>query len=164
MNAPASVTIRPVRVAALLAEAERMPVRRELDDACSEDAYTIREWVEAPDVRYVPVDGERRVARNDESSRRTRQRWAMNPEAHERSRSQGSIHPACESFKSATGRTCIEPGSPRHTPFVESFGSRVRDAALSVQQAGRPGQLLRSMPGSHGAPGGQAVPLALSRG
>jgi N-acyl homoserine lactone hydrolase len=130
MNAPASITITPVRVADLLAEGERMPVyvhvidhpdarvlvdtgitelhpavadldprlrplskqdfdlagidivvnthlhfdhcggnhlfagrpiyvqRRELDDARSEDDYTIREWVEAPGVRYVPVDGE----------------------------------------------------------------------------------------------------------
>ena len=32
--------------------------RRELDDARSEDDYTIREWVEAPGVQYVPVDGE----------------------------------------------------------------------------------------------------------
>src|SRR2546425_2711618 len=32
--------------------------RRELDDARSADDYTIREWVEAPGVRYVPVDGE----------------------------------------------------------------------------------------------------------
>jgi glyoxylase-like metal-dependent hydrolase (beta-lactamase superfamily II) len=32
--------------------------RRELDDALSEDGYTIREWVEAPGVRYEPVDGE----------------------------------------------------------------------------------------------------------
>ena len=32
--------------------------RRELDDARHEDDYTIREWVEAPGVRYVPVDGE----------------------------------------------------------------------------------------------------------
>src|SRR6201987_2132839 len=31
---------------------------RELDDALGEDGYTIREWVEAPGVRYVPVDGE----------------------------------------------------------------------------------------------------------
>ena len=31
--------------------------RRELDDARSEDDYTIREWVEAPGVQYVPVDG-----------------------------------------------------------------------------------------------------------
>ena len=31
--------------------------RRELDDALSEDDYTIREWVEAPGVRYEPVDG-----------------------------------------------------------------------------------------------------------
>jgi N-acyl homoserine lactone hydrolase len=32
--------------------------RQELDDALSRDDYTIREWVEAPGVRYVPVDGE----------------------------------------------------------------------------------------------------------
>ena len=32
--------------------------RRELDDARTEDDYTIREWVEVPGVRYVPVDGE----------------------------------------------------------------------------------------------------------
>jgi len=31
--------------------------RRELDDARSEDDYTIREWVDAPGVHYVPVDG-----------------------------------------------------------------------------------------------------------
>src|SRR5688500_7602444 len=30
----------------------------ELDDARSKDDYTIREWVDAPGVRYVPVDGE----------------------------------------------------------------------------------------------------------
>ncbi|HEX8051705.1 MAG TPA: MBL fold metallo-hydrolase [Thermoleophilaceae bacterium] len=32
--------------------------RQELDDALSQDDYTIREWVEAPGVRYEPVDGE----------------------------------------------------------------------------------------------------------
>jgi N-acyl homoserine lactone hydrolase len=32
--------------------------RRELDDAHSQDDYTIREWVDAPGVQYVPVDGE----------------------------------------------------------------------------------------------------------
>lgn len=32
--------------------------RRELDDAHNEDDYTIREWVNAPGLRYVPVDGE----------------------------------------------------------------------------------------------------------
>ncbi len=31
--------------------------RAELDDALSEEDYTIREWVEAPGVQYVPVDG-----------------------------------------------------------------------------------------------------------
>src|SRR6478609_5283120 len=32
--------------------------RQELDDARSKDDYTIREWVDPPGVRYVPVDGE----------------------------------------------------------------------------------------------------------
>ena len=31
--------------------------RQELDDARSQDDYTIREWVDAPGVRYIPVDG-----------------------------------------------------------------------------------------------------------
>ena len=30
--------------------------RRELDDALGEDVFTIREWVDAPGVEYVPVD------------------------------------------------------------------------------------------------------------
>src|SRR5918993_414118 len=61
MNAPASITITPVFVADLSVEGERMPVyvhSRELDDARSEEDYTIRAWVEAPGVRSVPVDGE----------------------------------------------------------------------------------------------------------
>jgi N-acyl homoserine lactone hydrolase len=130
MNAPASITVTPVRVADLLAEGEPMPLyvhvidhpdarvlvdtgmtelnpavvaaldprlrplseqdfdlagidivvnthlhadhcggnhlfagrpiyvqRQELDDARTDDDY-IREWVDAPGVRYVPVDGE----------------------------------------------------------------------------------------------------------
>ena len=32
--------------------------RRELDDARTENDYTIREWLEAPGVQYVPIDGE----------------------------------------------------------------------------------------------------------
>ena len=32
--------------------------RSELDDARGKDDYTIREWVDAPGVQYVPVDGE----------------------------------------------------------------------------------------------------------
>jgi len=32
--------------------------RQELDDARTEHDYTIREWVDAPGVAYVPVDGE----------------------------------------------------------------------------------------------------------
>lgn len=32
--------------------------RRELADARTVEGYTLREWVDAPGVRYVPVDGE----------------------------------------------------------------------------------------------------------
>jgi N-acyl homoserine lactone hydrolase len=32
--------------------------RRELEDARTQEEYTIREWVDAPGVRYEPVDGE----------------------------------------------------------------------------------------------------------
>lgn len=32
--------------------------RRELDDARTKEGYTIPEWVDAPGVEYVPVDGE----------------------------------------------------------------------------------------------------------
>src|SRR4051812_36924868 len=32
--------------------------RQELEDARSQDDYTIREWVDAPGVEYVAVDGE----------------------------------------------------------------------------------------------------------
>ncbi|MEZ0493432.1 MBL fold metallo-hydrolase [Kineococcus sp. TBRC 1896] len=35
--------------------------RRELDDARTRDDYTIREWVDAPGVQYLPVDGELEV-------------------------------------------------------------------------------------------------------
>ncbi|MTV26187.1 MBL fold metallo-hydrolase [Nitriliruptoraceae bacterium ZYF776] len=35
--------------------------RRELDDARTEEDYTIPEWLEAPGVRYEPVDGEREL-------------------------------------------------------------------------------------------------------
>jgi N-acyl homoserine lactone hydrolase len=32
--------------------------RQELEDARTQEAYTLREWVDAPGVRYEPVDGE----------------------------------------------------------------------------------------------------------
>ena len=32
--------------------------RRELEDALNEEDYTIRAWVDAPHLQYVPVDGE----------------------------------------------------------------------------------------------------------
>jgi N-acyl homoserine lactone hydrolase len=35
--------------------------RREFDDALSLEDYTLREWVEAPGVRYTEVDGETEV-------------------------------------------------------------------------------------------------------
>ncbi len=35
--------------------------------------------------------------------------------------------------QSTAGRSFIEPDSPWQNPFVESFGSRVRDEVLSVE-------------------------------
>ena len=35
--------------------------RRELDDALGPEEYTIREWVEAPGVEYVALDGEHEI-------------------------------------------------------------------------------------------------------
>lgn len=35
--------------------------QRELDDVHANDDYTIREWVDAPDIRYVPIEGEYRL-------------------------------------------------------------------------------------------------------
>jgi putative transposase len=35
---------------------------------------------------------------------------------------------------SGTGTSYIEPGSPWENPFVESFGSRMRDELLSTEQ------------------------------
>jgi N-acyl homoserine lactone hydrolase len=35
--------------------------RRELEDARGRDDYTIREWVDAPGIEYVAVDGEREL-------------------------------------------------------------------------------------------------------
>jgi glyoxylase-like metal-dependent hydrolase (beta-lactamase superfamily II) len=75
MNATASIAVTPVFVADLLAENERMPVyvrvidhpdarvlvdtgMTELHPAVADLDPRLREWVEAPGVRYVPVDGE----------------------------------------------------------------------------------------------------------
>jgi len=38
---------------------------------------------------------------------------------------------------SGTGTSNIEPGSPWENPFVESFGSRLRDELLSVEHGWR---------------------------
>ena len=65
--------------------------RRELDDARSRDDYTIREWVEAPGVRYVPVDGEHKLLPGSDSSRRRAThaacRWSSSRPAGARSSS-----------------------------------------------------------------------------
>jgi N-acyl homoserine lactone hydrolase len=37
--------------------------RQELEDARSQDGYTVREWVDAPGVRYTEVDGELELLR-----------------------------------------------------------------------------------------------------
>jgi N-acyl homoserine lactone hydrolase len=35
--------------------------QRELDDALGRDDYTLREWVEAPGVEYIAIEGEREI-------------------------------------------------------------------------------------------------------
>src|SRR5438105_14252069 len=50
--------------------------RQELEDARTEDDYTIREWVDAPGVRYEPVDGELELLPGSASSRRRATRAA----------------------------------------------------------------------------------------
>ena len=45
----------------LLAGRPTFVQRAELEEARGRDDYTIREWVEAPGVQYVPVDGEHRL-------------------------------------------------------------------------------------------------------
>jgi hypothetical protein len=52
--------------------------------------------------------------------------------------------------QSAAGRSFIEPGSPWQNPFVESFGSRVRDEVLS----GRSSTLQPDRGTKWGAPAG----------
>jgi hypothetical protein len=64
--------------------------RRELDDARGEDDYTIREWVEAPGVRYVPAASSSCFPGSDSSRRRathTACRWSSSRLAGVRSSS-----------------------------------------------------------------------------
>ena len=59
MNAPIPITITSILVGDLLTGNDRMPIdvqRQGLDDARNEEDSTIREWVDAPGVQYVPVD------------------------------------------------------------------------------------------------------------
>jgi glyoxylase-like metal-dependent hydrolase (beta-lactamase superfamily II) len=107
--------------------------RRELEDARSEDDYTIREWVEAPGVRYVPVDGELELLPGSGSCRRraTRAafRWSSSRLASVRSSSPatwrfGSVSSTSRTPKASCGclrstrswsgsRTSTSHGDPR---------------------------------------------------
>ena len=50
--------LRPDDGAILFAGKPIYVQRRELDDARTQEDYTIPQWVDAPGVQYVPVDGE----------------------------------------------------------------------------------------------------------
>ena len=97
--------------------------RRELDDARSEGDY-IREWVEAPGVRYVPVDGELELLPGSDSSRRRAThaacRWSSSRLAGARSSSAGTWR--CGSASSTSRPPKAGSGSLRSTP--SSSGSR----------------------------------------
>ena len=82
--------------------------RRELDDARSLEDYTIREWVEAPGVQYVPVDGESSCCRGSGSCRRrgTRRgrRWSSSRRAGVRPSSAGTWRSSSASWTSRATR------------------------------------------------------------
>jgi Metallo-beta-lactamase superfamily len=118
--------------------------RRELDEARSEDDYTIREWVEAPGVRYVPVDGELELLPGLGSRRRVTHaacRWSSSRLAGVRSSSAvtwrfGSASSTSRTPKASRGcarstsswsgsRTSTSRGDPR-----PSKGSRRRSLGL----------------------------------
>ena len=92
--------------------------RRELDDARSKDDYTIREWVEAPGVRYVPVDGELEFCPGSGSSRRRAAhpvcRWSSSRRAGARSSSAATWR--CSSASSTSRPPKAASGSFRSTP------------------------------------------------
>ena len=92
--------------------------RRELDDALSEDDYTIREWVEAPGVRYVPVDGEFSCFPGSDSSRRRAThaacRWSSSRPAGVRSSSAATWRSG--SASSTSRRPKASCGSSRSIP------------------------------------------------
>ena len=97
--------------------------RRELDDGRSEDDY-IREWVEAPGVRYVPVDGEHELLPGSDSSRRRAThpacRWSSSRLAGARSSSAATWR--CGSASSTSRPPKAGSGCLRSTP--NSSGSR----------------------------------------
>ena len=98
--------------------------RRELDDARSKDDYTIREWVEAPGVRYVPVDGDTSCCPGSDSSRRRAThpacRWSSSRLVGARSSSAATWR--CGSANSTSRPPKAGSGSLRSTP--SSSGSR----------------------------------------
>jgi transposase InsO family protein len=64
--------------------------------------------------------------KDDNDGRGTREAQPAVPDDKDR-------YSPCAPVQSAAGRSFIEPGSPWQNPFVESFGSRVRDEVLPVE-------------------------------
>ena len=104
--------------------------RRELDDARSKDDYTIREWVEAPGVQYVPVDGEHELLPDSDSSRRRAThpacRWSSSRLAGARSSSAATWR--CGSASSTSRPPKAGNGSLRSTPSSSAY-ARARAVA-----------------------------------
>ena len=92
--------------------------RQELEDARSQDDYTIREWVDAPGVEYVPVDGELELLPGSGSSRRrairAACRWSSSRRAGARSSSAATWRSGSASSTSRRPRASC--GSSRSIP------------------------------------------------
>ena len=85
--------------------------RQELDDARNQDGYTFREWVDAPGVQYVPVDGEHELLPGSASSQhratQTACRWS-------------SLRPAGARSSSAATWPCGSASSTSRPPKAVS--------------------------------------------
>ncbi len=92
--------------------------RRELDDARSEEDYTIREWVEAPGVRYVPVDGELELLPG--------LRLVPAPDTHAACKSSSSRPASVRSSTGAPRKVCMSVGYNGSSPEVLGGDPRYR--------------------------------------
>ena len=113
--------------------------RQELDDARSQDDYTIREWVEAPGVRYVPVDGELELLPGlrlvPAPATHAACRWSSSRVADVRSSSAATWRFGSASSTSRTPKASC--GCARSTPSWSGSRTSTSRGDLAARKAGR---------------------------